>query len=113
MHLLVVTGLQLAPQLVQEQKQQAPQLVQEAELLAPQQLVQEAPQQLGLPVLLHLLHQLQLNVRQPELLNQLEHRLKELFQLQVKEFRYQLCQLKLLAALHLLRSNRQRPLTNV
>jgi hypothetical protein len=104
MHLLVVTGLQLAPQLVQAQKrlvvQLALQLVQVAELLA-------------LRVLLHLLHQLQLNVRQPELLNQLEHRLKELFQLQVKEFRYQLCQLKLLAALHLLRSNRQRPLTNV
>jgi hypothetical protein len=76
MHLLVVTGLQLAPQLVQEQKQQAPQLVQEAELLAPQQLVQEAPQQLGLPVLLHLLHQSPLNVRQPEQLNQQVHRLK-------------------------------------
>jgi hypothetical protein len=111
MHLLVVTGLQLAPQLVQAQKRLALQLVQEQKQLA-LQLVQVA-ELLALRVLLHLLHQLQLNVRQPELLNQLEHRLKELFQLQVKGFRYQLCQLKLLAALHLLRSNRQRPLTNV
>jgi hypothetical protein len=53
----------LVLQLVQAQKRLAPQLVQVAELLA-------------LPVLLHLLHQSPLNVRQPEQLNQQVHRLK-------------------------------------
>jgi hypothetical protein len=43
--------------------------------LALQQLVQEV-ELLALPVLLHLLHQLPLNVRRPELLNQQVHRLK-------------------------------------
>jgi hypothetical protein len=88
-----------------EQEQLALQLVQ-------QQLVALGELQLVRQVRKLLRHQLPLNVRQLEQLNRQVHRLKELFLQQVKEFRYQLCQLKLQEELHQLRLNLRRPLTS-